>query len=102
MKTLAVLKNIEKKIITVHYHKNKEEALSHWECLPCNQEWEFVYLEERKSSGHRYKLECAKFDDCGDLYSKYIICFSKKEALHLKRLIKEVNPNYLFQIKKLY
>jgi hypothetical protein len=29
-------------------------------------------------------LEYAKFDECGELYSRYIICFTKKEALYFK------------------
>ena len=102
MKTLLIAKNIERRIITTHYFKNEEQALRQWSEWPCIEEYEIVYLKEREKSGHRYELECAKFDECGELYSKYIICFSKKEALYLKRKIKEVNPYYLFDIKKLY
>lgn len=102
MKTLLVAKNIERRVITTHYFKNEEKALHQWNERTCKEEWEIVYLKERERSGHRYGLECAKFDECGELYSKYIICFSKKEALILKKKIQEVNPNYLFNIKKLY
>jgi len=102
MRTLLITKNIERKIITTHYFKNEEQALRQWNEWPCKEEWEIVYLKRREKSGHRYGLECAKFDECGELYSKYIICFSKKEALYLKQKIREVNPNYLFNIKKLY
>jgi hypothetical protein len=102
MKTLLVLKNIEKRIITAHYFKNEEEAFNEWGCWPCNLDWEIVYLKDRQKSGHRYELEYAKFDECGELYSKYIVCFTKKEALYLKNKIKEVNSEYLFNIKKLY
>lgn len=102
MKTLLVLKNIEKKFVIIRYFKNEEEALKQWDGWPCYLDWEIVYLEERKKSGHRYELEYAKFDEKGELYSWYIICFSKKEALILKDKIREVNPTYLFNIKKLY
>lgn len=102
MRTLLIAKNIERRIITTHYFKNEEQALRQWGECPCREEYEIVYLKERGKSGHRYELECAKFDECGELYSKYIICFSKEEALHLKQKIKQVNPNYLFNIKKLY
>lgn len=102
MRTLLITKNIERRIILAHYFKNEEQALRLWSEWPCNEEYEIVYLKEREKSGHRYGLECAKFDECGELYSRYIICFSKKEALYLKQKIKEVNPNYLFDIKKLY
>lgn len=102
MKTLAILKNVNSRFITIHYYKNEEEAHSEWGSWPTNLDWELIYLRERRPSGHRYELECAKFDDCGELYPKYIICFSKKEALYLKELIRGVNSNYLFNIKKLY
>lgn len=102
MKVLAILKNIEGRFITIHQYRSIEKAHSELNNMPCNEEWELIYLEERKPSGHRYELEYAKFDECGELYSKYILCYSKKEALYLKHKIREINPNYLFQIKKLY
>lgn len=102
MKTLLILKNIEKRVVTTHYFKNEEEALNQINCWPCISDWEIIYLKDRRKSGHRYELEYTKFDECGELYSKYIVCFTKKEALYLENKIREVNPNYLFQIKKLY
>lgn len=102
MRTLLITKNIEMKFIVTNYFKNEEQALRLWSECPCTEEYEIVYLKEREKSGHRYELEYAEFDECGELYSKYIICFSKKEALYLKQKIKEVNPYYLFNIKKLY
>lgn len=102
MKTLLVLKNTERKIVTIQYFRSEEEALDQWNCCPHKPDWEIVYLKDRQKSGHRYELEYAKFDECGELYSWYIICFSKKEALYLKTKISEINSNYLFCIKKLY
>lgn len=102
MRTLLITKNIERKIITTHYFKDEEQALRQWNEWACKEEWAIVYLKKREKSGHRYGLEYAKFDECGELYSKYIICFSKKEALYLEQKIREVNSNYLFNIKKLY
>jgi hypothetical protein len=102
MKTLLVLKNTEKRIVITQYFRSEKEALDEWNCWPSNLDWEIIYLKNRQKSGHRYELEYAKFDECGELYSRYIICFTKKEALYLKTKISEVNPNYLFQIKKLY
>ena len=102
MRTLLIAKNIERRIITTLYSKNEVQALHQWDSWPGKEEWEIIYLKRRKRTGHRYGLECAKFYECGELYSKYIICFSKKEALYLKRKIEEVNSSYLFDIKKLY
>lgn len=102
MKTLLVLKNIEKDFVVFLYSKNKDDALNLWSYWPRYLDWEIVYLEERKKTGHRYDLEYTKFDEDGELYSEYIICFSKKEALILEDKIREVNPNYMFNIKKLY
>lgn len=102
MKTLLVLKNTERKIVSIRYFGNEKEALDQWNRCPHKLDWEIVYLKDRQKSGHRYELEYAKFDECGELYSGYIICFSKKEALYLKTKISEINSNYLFCIKKLY
>lgn len=102
MRTLLIAKNIERRIIATLYSKNEVQALHQWDSWPDKAEWEIIYLKRRKRTGHRYGLECAKFYECGELYSKYIICFSKKEALYLKQLIEKVNSSYLFNIKKLY
>lgn len=102
MNTLMVLKHIEKRVVIPHYFKNEDEAVYWWSHLPSSDEWEIIYLEERKPCGHRYELMYAKFDQQGYFYSKYIICFSKKETIILARKIKEANSNYIINIKKLY
>lgn len=84
------------------YFKNEEQAYNWWVSLPCSEEWEILYEGEREKSGHRYELKYSKFDETGKLYSKYIICFSKKEAVLLTRKIKEANSNYITNIKKMY
>lgn len=97
-----LLKHLEKKVIVQQYFKDEDEA-SHWWChFPTWEEYEVIYLEKRTPRGHRYELMYSKFDEQGNLYSKYIICFSKKEALHLENKIKEANSNYITNIKKLY
>ena len=101
MNTLMLIKHIEKRIVVARYFNSEDEAIQ--ECrLPISDEWEVIYLEERKPNGHRYELTYTKYDEQGILYSKYIICFSKKEALYLKNKIERVNQNYIIQIKKLY
>ena len=102
MKTLLLLLNRTTKTILHFYFKNKDEAISWWRIFKVAEEWEILYLKERGKSGHRYEIECAKFDPCGELYSKYIICYSKKETLYLKQIIEKRNSQYLFHIKKLY
>lgn len=102
MNTLMLLKNRRKKIIIQGYFKNKYEAVQSWANLPTSDPWEILYLEERNPRGHRYELVYSKIDELGYLYSKYIICFSKKEALYLENKIKEANQQYSTQIKKIY
>lgn len=102
MDTLILLKHLEKKTIIQRHFKNKVEAIFWWAHFPTSHEWEVIYLEERKPSGHRYELMYARFDRENMLYSKYIICFSKEEALYLEKKIKEKNQDYIIQIKKLY
>lgn len=102
MKTLLLLLNKYTKTILHFYFKNVDEAINWWSNFKAAEEWEVLYLENRGKSGHRYEIECVKFDSCGELYSKYIICYSKKEALSLKQTIREKNPQYLFYIKELY
>ena len=102
MRTILLLKHIEKKIILTMYFKNENESINWWSNFPCSEEWAIIYEGERKRSGHRYELTYSKFDEQGKMYSKYIICFSKKEALTLKRKINETNSSYILTIKKLY
>lgn len=102
MNTLMLIKHIEKRIVVAQYFKSEDEAIREWARLPTPDIWEFVYLEERKPSGHRYKLTYTKDDEKDILYPKYIICFSKKEALYLKNKIEKINQHYITQIKKLY
>ena len=97
-----LLKDLRKKIIIQGYFKNKDEAIQSWARLPNSNEWEILYLEERTAKGHRYELTYSKFDELGNLYSKYIICFSKKEALYLENKIKEANQQYITHIKEIY
>lgn len=102
MKTLLVLKNVEKRVIIAQYFKDEKEAINYWNQWFHNLDWEIVYLENRQDSGHKYELEYSRFEERGGFHSRYIICFTKKEALYLKTKILEINPNYLFHIKKLY
>lgn len=102
MNTLMLLKHFEKRIVSAQYFKSEDEAIHWWAHFPTSDEWEIIYLSERKRSGHRYGLTYAKCDERGILYTKYIICFSKKEALYLKNEIKRVDSNYIIQIKELY
>lgn len=102
MNTLMVLKHFETRMITAQYFKSEDEAIHSWLRLPLGSGWEVIYLKERKRSGHRYDLTYARFDEKGILYSKHIICFSKKESLYLKNKIERIEPNHIIQIKKLY
>ena len=102
MNTLMLLKNIELRIVAAQYFKSEDEAIQTWGSMPFTEDWEIIYLKERKSSGHRYKLTCTKRGKKGNLYSKDIICFSKKEALYLKNKIERVNQDYIIQTKQLY
>lgn len=102
MNTLMLIKHIETRIIAAQYFNSENEAIWVWSRLPVSDEWEVIYLEERKPSGHRYELSYIKSDEKDTLYPKYIICFSKKEALYLKNKIERINQHYIIQIKKLY
>lgn len=102
MNTLMLIKHIEKRIVVALYFKNENEAIREWANLPLSDEWEVIYLKERKPKGHRYELTYIKTDERDFLYPKYIICFSKKEALYLKNKIEKANQHYIIQIKKLY
>lgn len=102
MKVILLLKHIEKKIILTMYFKDMDQAIEWWANFPRSEEWDFIHIDERKKSRHKYELTYSKFDECGNLYSKYIVCYSKAESLILKGKIKEANPNYICNIKKLY
>ena len=102
MNTLMLLRHLEKRIVSAQYFNSEEEAIHWWARLPISDEWEIIYLKEREPSGHRYELTYAKSDERGILYSKYIICFSKEEALYLKYKIERTDSNYITRIKKLY
>lgn len=102
MKKLVLLKHIEEKIIIALYFKNGRQAYEWWINFVPSDEWVIIHEGERPKSGHRYELIYSKFNIQGELYSKYIICFSKKEAVILAQKIKRENPNYITNIKKLY
>lgn len=102
MKRIIILEHLEKKIIVANYFKSDEQICEFWSNLPCAYEWNIIYEKTRERTGHRYELKYAKYDEDGKLYSKYIICYSKKESLLLKKIINEVNSNYILTIKKLY
>ena len=102
MNTLMLLRHSEKRIVVPQYFKSEDEAIHWWSQCPMFNEWEIIYLKEREPNGHRYELAYAKYDEKGVLYSKYIICFSKKEALYLKNKIERINQHYIIQIKKIY
>lgn len=101
MKTIMLLKHIELRDVVVLYARSEERAIRMWSDL-FRDEWEVIYLNERKPTGHRYQLTCKKEGNTGNLYSREIICFSKKEALFLKNKIERINQHYTIQIQKLY
>lgn len=102
MNTLMLIRHIEKGILLTQYFTSEEKAIQRWRNLPISSECDILYLKERKQTGHRYELTYAKYDEQGVLYSKYIICYSKKEALFLKHKIENINQHYIVNIKKLY
>lgn len=102
MEKLLLLKHTEGQTAIALYFKNEDQVRNWWTDLPCPEKFILIYEGERKKSGHRFKLTYSKFDERGQLYSKYIICFSKKEAIFLEKKIKEINPNYITNIKKIY
>lgn len=102
MKKLLLLKHIKTKIIMPVYFKNEEEAYNWMENFPALKEWEIIHEGERMKSGHRWELNYSKRDEQGDMYTKYIICFSKKESIILSQKIKKENPTYDIYYKKIY
>lgn len=102
MNTLMLIKHSELRIVSAQYFKSENEAAWTWGSNPFTEGWEIVYLKERKPTGHRYQLTYTKHDKKGTLYSRDIICLSKKEALYLKNKIEKINQDYIIQIQKLY
>ena len=102
MKIVVLVKHIEEKNILTLYFKNEKQVIDWWSHFPCSEEWEIIHEGKRERSGHRYELKCVKFDEQGKIHPKYIICFSKKEALNLKKKINTESPNYITSINKLY
>lgn len=102
MKILLLLKHIETKVIIAMYFKNEKQAHDWWVAFLASEEWEIIHEGERTKSGHRWEVNYSKFDERGELYTKYIICFSKKEAVILSQKIKKKNPNYITNYKKIY
>lgn len=102
MNTLMLIKHIELRIVVAGYFKSENEAIRTWSQIPLSEDWEIVYLKERKPSGHRYQLTCTKEGVKGNQFSTDITCFSKKEALYLKNKIERINQHYINQIKKIY
>lgn len=102
MNTLMLFKHIKMRIVQAKYFKSEDKAIQAWGKIPHSGEWEVIYLKERKPRGHRYQLTYTKQGMLGNLESKDIICFSKKEALYLKNKIERINQHYIIQIKKLY
>lgn len=102
MKKLLLLKHIENETIMALHFKNENQATEWWINFPYSKEWNIIYEGEREKSNHKYNLIYIKLDEEGKWYSKYIICFSKKEAVFLREKIKKENPNYIFNIEKLY
>ena len=101
MDTLMLIKHIETKAVVALYFNSEEKAILEWAHLPLSEEWEVIYLKERKPSGHRYELAYTN-ERLNILHPIYILCFSKKEALYLKNKIERINEHYIIQIKKLY
>lgn len=94
MNTLMLIKHIETRTVVALYFNNEDEAIREWSRLPLSEEWEVIYLKERETKGHRYELAYTN-ERMNILYPKYILCFSKKEALYLKNKI-EMNTRTLY------
>lgn len=102
MKLLLLLKYIGGNTIIPMYFKNEKKAIEWWTNFPCSEDWVIIHEGERKETGHRYELMYSKFSEEGKLLSKYIFCFSKKEAVILARKMEKANSNYTINIKRLY
>ena len=102
MKVLILLKYIRGNSIMQMYLKNEDKAIEWWSTFLYSKDWTIIHRSVRKKSGHRYELMYGQFSEEGKLNSKYIICFSKEEAINLAKKIKEANSNYITNIKRLY
>ena len=92
MKKLLLLKHIKTKIIMAMYFKDEEQAYDWLLNFPASEEWEIIHEGERIKSGHRWEVNYSKFDEKGELYTKYVICFSKRE---LENSSKYYRCNYI-------
>lgn len=102
MRKLLLLKHSGGRTAIVLYFKNENQVRDWWTNLPCPEEFILVCEMEREKSGHRFDLTYSKLDEAGKLYTKHVICFSKRESIILEEKIKEINPNYKTNIKKIY
>lgn len=103
MKILVLLKYIKGHTIIAMYFKNEEKATEWWINDPYSEDWIVIHGGKRKECGHRYELKYSTFSKEGKMLSKYIICYSKKEAVLLARKMGEANSNYYtINIKRLY
>ena len=84
------------------YFKSREKAIGWWASFPYSKDWEIIHQDRRRDCGLRYELMYSKYSEEGELLSRCIICFSKKEAVILTRKIKEANSNYITNVKRLY
>lgn len=102
MRVLILLKYIRGNSVMPMYFKNEDKAIEWWSTFLYSKDWTIIHRGVREKSGHRYELMYGQFSEEGKLNSKYIICFSKKEAINLAKKIKEANSNYITNIKRLY
>ena len=100
MKKVLVLKQIAARTAIVLFFKDEDQLCDWWIRLPCPQEFDIIYEGNRSRSKHRYELTYSKFDGFGNLYTKYALCYSKREAVYLEEKIKEINSEYITKIKK--
>lgn len=102
MKKVLVLKHIAGRTAIILFFKNEDQVCDWWIRLPCPQEFDIIYYDDRKKSGHRYELTYSKFDETGHIYTKHVFCYSKEESVFLEEKIKEINPEYITTINKIY
>ena len=51
MRTIMLLKHIEKKVVLTMNFKNENESINWWSNFPCSEEWEIIHEGERKKAG---------------------------------------------------
>lgn len=103
MKTLTIFYEEHSAEVFKKYHKNHAEAADWWNKYNKKyKEYRLLLMKDLKRSGHKYEIECQGFDYYGDKYSKYIFCYSKKEAIFVIRTIKKLTDKYIITLKKLY